>query len=77
MDNLTLKGQGQNLITGQVIARLLGDPSTSNYTSFDAPCGDKRNDSNPTSLSHLVLKLVAKNCLRPRVTSMTFRGVTD
>ena len=44
---------------------------------FDAPCGDKRNDSNPTSLSHLVLELLAKNCWWPRVTSMTFRGVTD
>ena len=62
MYNLTLKGQGQNLTLGQVRARSLGDPSMSNYTSFDAPCGDKRNDSNPTSLSHLVLKLLAKNC---------------
>ena len=62
MYNLTLKGQGQNLTSGQVRARSLGDPSRSNYTSFDAPCGDKRNDSNPTSLSHLVLKLLAKNC---------------
>ena len=77
MYNLTLKGQGQNLNSGQVRARSLGDPSRSNYTSFDAPCGDKRNDSNPTSLSHLVLKLLAKNCWWPRVTPMTFRGVTD
>ena len=77
MYNLTLEGQGQNLTSGQVRARSLGDPSRSNYTSFDAPCGDKRNDSNPTSLSHLVLKWWAKNCWWPRVTSMTFRGVTD
>ena len=62
MYNLTLKGQGQNLTSGQVRARSFGDPSRSNYTSFDAPCGDKRNDNNPTSLSHLVLKLLAKNC---------------
>ena len=77
MYNLTLKGQGQNLTSGQVRERSLGDPSRSNYTSFDAPCGEKRNDSNPTSLSHLVLKLLSKNCWWPRVTSMTFRGVTD
>ena len=77
MYNLTPKGQGQNLTSGQVRARSLGDPSRSNYTSFDAPCGDKRNDSNPTSLSHLVLMLLAKTCWWPRVTSMTFRGVTD
>ena len=77
MYNLTLKGQGQNLTSGQVRARSLGDPRRSNYTSFDAPCGDKRNDSNPTSLSHLVLKVLAKHCWWPRVTSMTFRGVTD
>ena len=77
MYNLTLEGQGQNLTSGQVRARSLGDPSRSNYTSFDAPCGDKRNDSIPTSLSHLVLKLLAKNCWWARVTSMTFRGVTD
>ena len=77
MYNLTLKGQGQNLTSGQVRARSPGDPSRSNYTSFDAPCGDKRNDSNQTSLFHLVLKLLAKNCWWPRVTSMTFRGVTD
>ena len=61
MYNLTLKGQGQN-VTGQVRARSLGDPSRSIYTSFDAPCGDKRYDTNPTSLSHLDLKLLAKNC---------------
>ena len=60
--NLTLKGQGQNSTSGQVRARSLGDPRRSHYTSFDAPCGDKCNDSNPTSLSHLVLKLLAKNC---------------
>ena len=77
MYNLTLNGQGQNLTSGQVRARSLGDPSRSNYTSFDAPCGDKRNDSTPMSLSHLVLKLLATNCWWPRVTSMTFRGVTD
>ena len=77
MYNLTLKGQGQNLTSGQARARSLGDPSRSNYTSFDAPCGDKRNDSNPTSLSYLVLKLLAKTCWWPRVTSMTFRRVID
>ena len=60
MYNLTLKGQGQNLTSGQIGARLLGDPNRSNYTSFDAPCGEKRNDSNPMSLSYLVLKLLAK-----------------
>ena len=59
MYNLTLKGQGQNLTSGQVRARSLGDPSRSNYTPFDAPCGEKRNDTNPTSLSHLDLKLLA------------------
>ena len=63
MFNLTLKGQGPNLTPGQVRARSLGDPSRSNYISFNAPCGDKRNDSNPTSLSHLVLKLLAKKLL--------------
>ena len=62
MYNMTLKGQGQNLTSGQVMARSLGDPSRSNYTSFDAPCRDKRNDTNPTSLSHSDLKLLAKNC---------------
>ena len=77
MYNLTLKGQGQNLTSFQVRSRSLGDPSRPNYTSFDAPCREKLNDSNPTSLSHLVLKLLAKNCWWPRVTSMTFRGVTD
>ena len=77
MYNLTLKGQGHNLTSGQVRARSLGDPNRSSYTSFDAPCGYKRNESNPTSLSYLVLKLLAKNCWRPRVTSMAFRGVTD
>ena len=60
MYNLTLKGQGHNLILCQVRARSLGDPSRSNYISFDAPCVDKRSDSNPTSLSLLVLKLLAK-----------------
>ena len=60
MYNLTLKGHGQNLTSGQLRARLLGEPSRSNYTSFDAPCGDKRNDTNPTSLSHLDLKLLTK-----------------
>ena len=63
MYKLTLKGQGQNLTSGQVRARSLGDPSRSNYTSFDAPCRDKRNDSNPKSLSHLVLKLLEKKLL--------------
>ena len=77
MYNLTLKGQGQNLTSGQVRARSLGDPSRWNYTSFDAPCGDKRNDSNSTSLSYLVLKLLAKKCWWPWVTSMTFRRVID
>ena len=77
MYKLTLKGQGQNLTSGQVRARSLGDPSRSNYTLFDATWEDKRNDSNPTCLSHLVLKLLAKNCWWPRVTYMTFRGVTD
>ena len=77
MFDLTLKDQGQNLTSGQVRARSLGDPSRSNYTLFDAPCGDKRNDTNPASLSHLDLKLLAKNCWWPRVTSMTFRGFTD
>ena len=61
MYSLTLKGQGPNLTSGQVRARSPGDPSMSNYTSFDAPCWDKRNDSNPTSLAHLVLKLLTKN----------------
>ena len=60
MYNLTLNGQGQNLTSGQVRARSLGDPSRSNYISFDAPGGDKRNDTNPTSLSHLDLKLFPK-----------------
>ena len=41
MYNLTLKSQGQNLTSGHVRARSLGDPSRSNYTSFDASCGDK------------------------------------
>ena len=77
MYNLTFKSQGQNLTSGQVRARSLGDPSRSNYTSFDATCGDKRSDTNPTSVSYLDLKLLAKNCWWPRVTSMTFRGVTD
>ena len=71
MYNLTLKGQGQNLTSGQVRTRSLGDPSRSNYTSFDAPCGDKRNDTNPRFLSHLDLKLLPKTCWWPRVTSMT------
>ena len=62
MFNLILKDQGQNLTSGQVRAMSLGDPSRSNHTSFDAPCGDKCNGTNPTSLSHLVLNLLAKNC---------------
>ena len=36
MYNLTLKGQSQNLASGQVRARSLGDSSRSNYTSFDS-----------------------------------------
>ena len=63
MYNLASKGQGQNLASGQVRARSLGDPSRSNYTSFDASCGNKRNDSNFTSLSYFVLKLLAKKLL--------------
>ena len=63
MYNLTLKGQGQNLPSGQVRARSLGDQSRSHYTPFDAPCGEKRNDTNHTSLSHLDLKLLAKKLL--------------
>ena len=63
MYNFTLKGQGQNLTSGQVRARSLVDPSRSNYISFDAPCGGKRNDSISTSLSHLVLKLLAKKLM--------------
>ena len=64
MYNLTLKGQGQNLTSGQVRARSLGDPSRSHYTSCDAPCEDKRNDTNHTSLfHHLDLKLLAKKLL--------------
>ena len=69
MYNLTLKGQGQNLTSGQVRARSLGDPRRSNYTSFDAPCGDKRNDSNHTSLSLNDQKLLANDGWWPRVTS--------
>ena len=60
MKNLTLKGQGQNLVLGQVRARSLRNLSRSNYTSFDAPCENKRNDTNPTSLTHLDLRLLAK-----------------
>ena len=45
--------------------------------SFDAVCWRKRKDTNPTPLSHLDLKLLAKNCWWPRVTSMTLRGVND
>ena len=63
MYNLTLKGQGHNLTSDQVRARSLGDPSRSNYTSFDAPCGVKRDETNPTSLSHWDLKLLAKKLL--------------
>ena len=63
MYNLTLQGQGQNLTSGQLGARLLGDPGRSNYTSFDARCGDQRNDTNPTSQLHLDLKLLAKKLL--------------
>ena len=63
MYNLTLKGQGQSLTSGQVRVRSLGDPSRSNYISFDASCGDKRNATNPTSLFHLDLKLLTKKLL--------------
>ena len=59
MYNLTLKGQGQNLTSGQVKLSL-GYPNRSKYTSFDAHYRDKRNDTNPTSLSYLDLKLLAK-----------------
>ena len=52
-----------NLTSGQVRARSLGDPSRSNYASFDAPCGDKRNDTNSTSLSHLLEAI----CFEPLV----------
>ena len=56
MHNLTLKGQGQNLTPGQVRARSLGDPNTSNYTPFDALA-----ETNAmTSLSHLDLKIMTK-----------------
>ena len=61
MYNVTLKGQGQSLTTNQGKLRSRGDPSRSYYISFDAPCRDKRNDTNPTSLSNLDLKLLAKN----------------
>ena len=60
MYNLTLKDQGQNLISGQGRPRSLGEPSRSYYISFDALCRDKYNDTNPSSLSHLDLKLLAK-----------------
>ena len=30
------------------------------YLTWFSSCGEKRNDTNPTSLSHLVLKLVLK-----------------
>ena len=74
MYNLTLEGQGQRLTSDQGKLRSLGDPSRSKYTSFYAPCRDERNETNHTSLSCLDLKLLAKNCWWPRVTSMTFRG---
>ena len=57
MYSLTLKGQGQiwpQVKSGQGTLRY-GDPSRSNYTSFDAPSGEKRNDTNPSSLTHLDL----------------------
>ena len=62
MYNLILKGQGQNLNSGQGKLSSLGDPSRSKYTSFDAPCREERNDTNPTSLSYLDLKLLSKDC---------------
>ena len=70
MYNLTLRGQGQNLTSGQVRLRSLGDPVRSNYTSFDAPCRVKRNDTNPTSISYLNLMLLTKKKLL--VTSSEF-----
>ena len=63
MYNLTLKGQGHNLTSGQFRSRSLGDLSRSHYTSFDALCGDKRNNTNPMSVSHFDLKLLAKKLL--------------
>ena len=64
MYNLTLKSQGQLLVnfSGQGKLRSLRDPSRSKFTSSDAPCRDERNDTNPTSLSYLDLKLLAKDC---------------
>ena len=63
MYNLILKGQGKLLTSGQGKLWSLGDPSRSKYTSFDAPCRDKRNETNHTSLSYLYLKLLAKKLL--------------
>ena len=42
MYNLTLKGQGQNMTSGQFRARSLGDPSRSNYTSFDSSSSSRQ-----------------------------------
>ena len=77
LDPGSFSDHGTSLTSGQVRARSLGDPSRSHYASFDTPCGDKRNDTNSKSLSHLDLKLLATNCWWPRVTSMTSRWVTD
>ena len=63
MYNLTLKGQGQLLTSGQGQLRSLGDPSRSKYKSFAAPCRDERNETNHTSLSYSDLKLLAKKLL--------------
>ena len=60
MYNLILKGQGQNLTSGQGQLRSLDDPRRSKYTSFDAFCREERNDTIPTSLSYLDLKLLEK-----------------
>ena len=66
---MTLKGQGQSLTSGQVRPRSSDDRNGSYCISVDSPVQDERTDTNPTSLSLFDQKLLANDGWWPRVTS--------
>ena len=66
---MTLRGQGQSLTSGQVRPRSSDDRNGSYCLSVDLPGQDERTDTNPTSLSLFDQKLLANDGWWPRVTS--------
>ena len=58
---MTLKGQGQNLTSGQVRPRSPDDRNGSYCISLDSPGQDERTDINLTSLSLFDQKLLAND----------------